>query len=287
VSNLVVRTGSLEATPEERARAARADIEARISDLKQRVGVARLPLMVRQLEQGPRDPKVTADYLARVDEFEAIAKRAGILYIEGMVGPAVPGGTLQPKLDYWRKLAAPPSDIPYTELDNTWRFMPDPEKKGIGERWFATEYSDLAWGSVKTGSWTTQGFAGGQPAWYRQTFTVTGEMLAREALWMLFGGVDETAEVYINGKLAFEHTVEATGLPVETLWNKAFVFDARPFVQAGANTLAVRVTDTVGAAGIWIPVRFVPGKEKPDAQALTDRIEELLKIRGVLRREGK
>ncbi len=34
--------------------------------------------------------------------------------------------------------------------------------------------------------------------------------------------------VYINGQLAFEHTVASTGLPVEILWNKAFVFDARP-----------------------------------------------------------
>jgi hypothetical protein len=255
------------------------------SDLKQRVRVARLPLVYRQLEKGPQDPKASAGYLARVDEFEAIAKRANIQYIEGMVGPHVPGGTLQPKLDYWRKLAAPPADIPYTELDNTWRFMPDPENKGTKERWFATDYSDLAWGSVKTGNWTAQGFAGGQPAWYRQTFTVTEEMLGREALWMLFGGVDETAEVYINGKLAFAHTVEATGLPVTTLWNKAFVFDARPFVKAGANALAVRVTDTVGAAGIWIPVRFVPGKEEPEAQKLTDRIEELVKIHAVLQRE--
>ena len=72
-----------------------------------------------------------------------------------------------------------------------------------------------------------------------------------------------------------------------TLWNKAFVFDARPFVQAGVNTLAVRVTDIAGAAGIWLPVRFVPGNEKPDAQAVTDRIEELVKIRAVLRRDQK
>jgi len=251
-------------------------------DLRQRVGVARLPLVYRQLEKGPQDPKAPEDYLARVDEFEAIAKRAGIRYIEAMVGPWVPGGTLQPKLDYWRKLAAPPADIPYIELDNTWRFMPDPGNRGTEKRWFATDYSDLAWQSARTGDWTAQGYAGGQAAWYRQTFTVTDEMLAREALWMLFGGVDETAEVYINGKLAFEHTVEATGLPVETLWNRAFVFDARPFVQAGANSLAVRVTDTRGAAGIWIPVRFVPGKEAPEAQKLTDQIEELLRIRAAL-----
>ena len=256
-------------------------------DLKQRVRVARLSLLYVHGERGPQDPKAPADYLARVDEFEAIAKRANIQYIEGMVGPNVPGGTLQPKLDYWRKLAAPPADIPYIELNNTWRFMPDPENKGTKERWFATDHSDLAWGSVKTGSWTTQEFAGGQPAWYRQTFTVTDEMLARESLWLLFGAVDETAEVYLNGKLVFEHTVEATGLPVTTLWNKAFVFDARPFVQAGVNTLAVRVTDIAGAAGIWLPVRFVPGNEKPDAQAVTDRIEELVKIRAVLRRDQK
>ena len=262
--------------------------EAAVADdsaLRQRVAVARLPLMYRQLEQGPQDPKAPEAYLARVDEFEAIARRANIRYIEGMVGPWVPDGTLQPKLDYWRKLAAPPADIPYIELGNTWRFMPDPENRGTQERWFAPDYSDLAWHSVKTGDWTRQGFAGGQPAWYRQTFTVSDEMFARESLWMLFGAVDETAEVYINGKLAFEHTVESTGLPVDVLWNRAFVFDARPFVQAGANTLAVRVTDTIGAAGIWLPVRFVPGKEKPEAQELTDQIEELLRIRAVLQRE--
>ena len=81
-------------------------------DLKQRIAVARLPLMYRQLEQGPQASQTIGAFLSQVDEFESVARSAGIQYIEGMAGPYVPGGTLQPKLDYWRSLAAPPADTP-------------------------------------------------------------------------------------------------------------------------------------------------------------------------------
>ena len=246
--------------------------------LKQRVRTARLPLQYAKLEKGPG--KDAAGYTAMIDEFEADARQANCRIIEGVVGPPI-AEDLSKKVDYWRQLAAPPPAIPYSELGNAWRFAPDPENRGMTERWFDPAHSDLAWATVRSdtgGGWDSQGFSGIHLGWYRQTFSVTDEMLRRPALWMLFGAVDEEAEVFINGELAFEHTVKSTGQPVTVLWNKAFVLDARPFVRAGKNTLAVRVTDTIGMAGIWLPVRFIPGEAKPDPQPTLDEIQLHLKI---------
>jgi len=187
-------------------------------------------------------------------------------------------------------LPHPSAEIPYTELDNAWKFAPDADNKGMTQRWYDPSYSDLAWATLRSdtgGGWDSQGFAGTHLGWYRQTFTVTDEMLRRPALWMLFGAVDEEAEVFINGQLAFEHTVKSTGLTVQVLWNRPFVFDAKPFVKAGKNTLAVRVTDTVAMAGIWLPVRFIPTDEKPDAQKTLDEIELRLKIMRTLEEQKR
>lgn len=245
---------------------------------ERRVDVARIPLLYRELEKGPADD--AAAYRSLIDEFERIARTSRVLIVERNVGPPT-SEDLSEKLDYWRKLTEPLPNIPYIELSNTWKFEPDPLDIGLKERWYEPGYSDLAWSSIETGSWIKQGHEGLDLAWYRQSFSVTDAMLRDENLWMLFGGVDETAEVYLNGKLVFEHTEASTGLTRQKLWNRAFVFNAKPHLHAGDNTLAVRVTRTASQAGIWIPVRFILQEARPDAQEMTDAIEEMLVIKRV------
>jgi len=109
--------------------------------------------------------------------------------------------------------------------------------------------------------WESQGFAGYSGyGWYRQQFEVEPEVLQQPSLRLFFGAVDEQAWVYINGQLAFEHTVASTGLPIETLWTTPFGFDPRPFLRPGTNTIAVRVHDVLGMAGIWRPVTLIWGE---------------------------
>jgi len=80
--------------------------------------------------------------------------------------------------------------------------------------------------------------------------------------------------VYINGELAFEHTVASTGLPVETLWTTPFGFDPKPFLKPGVNDIAVRVHDTIGMAGIWRPVTLIWGEADYSPMLLWELVQE-------------
>jgi hypothetical protein len=229
------------------------------AELCRRIDTARLPLLFVILQAG-RQGDLPA-YVRLTDDFERIAQAAGVTYVEN----AFQAPDLLPKLAYWREKARlDPEKLSCAPLSNAWRFKPDPAAAGVTDRWYAAELDDAGWATLRsdTGSgWEAQGFAGHHGyGWYRQRVTVTDAMLAPESLRLLFGAVDEQAWVYINGRLAFEHTVASTGLPVETLWTTPFRFDPRPFLKPGENTLAVRVHDTLGMAGVWKPVTLIWGE---------------------------
>jgi hypothetical protein len=228
-------------------------------ELVRRIDIARLPLLFVTLQAG-RQGDQTA-YLKLTDEFERIAKGANVTYVEN----AFQAPDLEPKLTYWREKARlDPARVSCLPLGNEWRFKPDPTDVGVAGAWFAAEADDRGWATVRsdTGSgWEAQGFAGHHGyGWYRQRFTVTAEALQQESLRLFFGAVDEQAWVYLNGRPAFEHTVATTGQPVEILWTTPFSFDPRPFLKAGENSIAVRVHDTLGMAGVWKPVTLIWGE---------------------------
>jgi hypothetical protein len=228
------------------------------AELVRRIEIAKLPLLFVTLQAGKKGE--LAPYLAMVDEFERIARGANAVFVEN----AFQAPDLDAKLTYWREKARlDPDRISRYPLSNEWRFRPDPEDAGVAGKWYAADLDDADWAKVRsdTGNgWEAQGFAGHHGyGWYRQRFTVTEDMLTQESLRLFFGAVDEQAWVYINGQPAFEHTVATTGLPVEILWTTPFGFDPRPFLQPGENTIAVRVHDTLGMAGIWKPVNLIWG----------------------------
>lgn len=228
------------------------------SELVRRVEIAKLPLLFVTLQAGRQGD--LAPYLAMTNEFERIARAADVSFVEN----AFQAPDLDAKLAYWREKArSDPSQVSVEPLSNEWRFKPDPTDAGVTEEWFAPGLDDAGWARVRSDSgdgWEAQGFAGHHGyGWYRQRFTVTQDVLDQESLRLFFGAVDEQAWVYINGRLAFEHTVATTGQPVEILWTTPFGFDPRPFLQAGENSIAVRVHDTLGMAGIWRPVSLIWG----------------------------
>jgi hypothetical protein len=243
-------------------------------ELLRRIDIARLPLLFVTLQVG-RKGGLDA-YLALTDEFERIAKGANVTFVEN----AFQAPDLEPKLTYWREKARlDPSKLSCQPLSNEWRFRPDPEDKGVAGAWFADGLDDSGWAKVRsdTGNgWEAQGFAGHHGyGWYRQRFTVTEEVLKQESLRLFFGAVDEQAWVYINGRPAFEHTVATTGQPVEVLWTTPFGFDPRPFLKPGENSLAVRVHDTLGMAGVWRPVTLIWG----DVNYSPKLLEELVRLK--------
>jgi len=240
--------------------------------LAKRVKTAQLPLMYTMATYGPGKDSEALD----LDEFEGTARAAGMRYIHiDGAGPNVDR--------YFAKLrelfAINLADIGYSEMNDEWRFAPDPEDVGMAQGWFTADLDDGAWATVRSNQgWEPQGFDGYDGyGWYRQVLDVPADLLARDDLKLLFLGVDEQAEVFINGEEAFEHTTAATGRSVVALWKQPFMFDPRPWLKPGRNVLVVRVHDSMMQGGIWRPHYLAWGR------GLTaDSFEDVLR----LRREG-
>jgi hypothetical protein len=117
-------------------------------------------------------------------------------------------------------------------LERGWQFLPD--------RQGSLKATDLGaargWRDVRVGlSWNAQ-FADLRDymgvAWYRTTFDRPDLSGGRRAL-LRFGACDYFAEVFVNGQSVGTHEGGYT----------PFVFDVTDALRAGANELAVRVTD--------------------------------------------
>ena len=143
-------------------------------------------------------------------------------------------------------------------LDGTWQFRLDPQDTGLAERWF--EHGLFADEIEVPGNWQGQGFgsSGTETVWdfrldvrsLRATYTGTGWYAKRFSLparwggarvWLNFGGVHPTAEVWLNGvKLGENH---APFVP--------FGFEVTDVVDAdGENLLVVRVSEQDRAMGM-------------------------------------
>lgn len=239
------------------------------AELTRRVKTAQLPLMYTMAGYGPGRDSQALD----LDDFEMTARSAGMRYIHiDGAGPNVDR--------YFRRLrelfAIDLDQIGWVELSNEWRFAPDHDDVGMGQGWFASDFDDRQWATIRSDrGWEPQGFEGYDGyGWYRQVLDVSEDLLARDDLRMLFLAVDEQAWVFINGEKTFEHTTASTGLSVAALWRQPFMFDPRPWLMPGRNLLAVRVHDSMMQGGIWRPHYFAWGK------GLTaDSFEDVVRLR--------
>jgi len=149
-------------------------------------------------------------------------------------------------------------------LPFTWKFAIDPDDVGVQEKWFSTSFNDENWAEVRSdqgNGWESQGFPDYTGVgWYRQRLQIPAELTEadRKYLYLCFGAVDEDAWIYINGRLACEHTCASTGLTVDEIWYTPVVFDARPYLNPGqVNTIAVKVYNRYAMGGIYLPVYLV------------------------------
>ncbi|MFH1571815.1 MAG: DUF4838 domain-containing protein, partial [Gemmatimonadota bacterium] len=172
------------------------------------------------------------------------------------------------KIQTWQELMSTAlPEVDFREVGNRWRFRPDPDDAGVRERWYGPEVDDGGWAEVRSdqgNGWESQGFPGylGH-AWYRQRVSMPADLQGAR-LCLLFGAVDEDAEVYINGRKAFTHTSASTGLTPAQIWVTPFAFDPRPFLQPGQNLMAVRVHNSLGMGGVWKPAYFVALDQEAD-----------------------
>ncbi|NLF00242.1 MAG: hypothetical protein GX601_04610, partial [Anaerolineales bacterium] len=143
-------------------------------------------------------------------------------------------------------------------LDGNWHFRLDPEDTGLAERWF--EHGMFAEEIQVPGSWQGQGFGDTtlETIWdfrldvraLRATYTGTGWYSRRftlpprwqdARLWLNFGGVHPTAQVWLNGVCLGEN--HAPFVP--------FGFDVTDVVhRTGDNLLVVRVSEDDRAMGM-------------------------------------
>ena len=253
-----------------------AEALAKDPEVLRRVKLAKLPVMYVKLSQDIGYPAYSmqlqamrigdvpmgratdgTDYGALIAEFEQVVKSEGITHF----AEGAPGA--EQKIAFWREtftLKLP--KVMAQRLGDVWKFKPDADAAGVPAKWYAPEVSDADWAEVRSDQghgWEKQGFPNYLGyGWYRQTFQVPQDFGSGKLSYMLFGAVDEDAEIWINGQKAFAHTSASTGLKPVDIWATPFMFDPRPFLNPGKeNLIAVRVLNTLGMGGVWKPVYFV------------------------------
>jgi len=164
-------------------------------------------------------------------------------------------------------------------LSRVWKFKTDLDDVGLKQKWYALETDDSGWAEVRSGKnygWESQGFPGYTGhGWYRQRVKVPKDIEKRKSFYLCFGAVDEDAEVYINGKKAFEHTWASTGLTPGEIWITPFAFDPRPLLRPGKeNLIAVRVYNRQDMGGIWKPVYWVSSDTQVTATAIVEMMRK-------------
>ena len=149
-----------------------------------------------------------------------------------------------------------------------WYFMPDPKNELTkAEVWKQPFRPVYKWHSVRLDApWEQQhnnsslkpdvremlkNYDGN--AWYAFSLKVPQEWKGKEVA-LIFGAVDESAWVYVNGKLCGSHIYKE-----KDDWKKPFTIDITDAINwtSGGQKLFVRVEDNGGMGGIWRPVMLV------------------------------
>ena len=160
----------------------------------------------------------------------------------------------------------------FRETPLWWSFRPDPEEIGEQEKWHELpfpKFSKTAKQKIRTDSpWEKQksikdeqfrkmlenydGFA-----YYGQALPIPPEWKGKD-IFLIFGAVDESAWVYVNGKFAGSHIFAK-----ESDWNTPFAIPVADKIDWSRNrqTVIVRVQDKAGQGGIWRPI-FLAVREK-------------------------
>ena len=144
-----------------------------------------------------------------------------------------------------------------------WDFLIDATDVGESTGWFREGPIGGNWQRVRTrtASWSDQGLHYYKGlAWYRTQVDLPGRFDGRK-VYLWFGGVDEKAKVWVNGKLLGTSSEPGPGLPGAAGTFKPFEFDATEALRfGGANTVAVKITNEqvneIGTGGIVSPVMF-------------------------------
>jgi len=149
-----------------------------------------------------------------------------------------------------------------------WDFLIDTTDVGEAVGWFRDGPLGGNWQKIRTrtASWSDQGLHYYKGlAWYRVQVAIP-ERFEGRTIYVWFGGVDEKAKVWLNGKLLGQSDAEGPGLPGVRGAFRPFEFDVTKAVRFGAmNSLVVKIANhqlnELGTGGIVAPVMFWSPKE--------------------------
>jgi hypothetical protein len=132
-----------------------------------------------------------------------------------------------------------------------WRFKLDPKREGHIKKWYGPDFDDSVWDEMSIEQvWQDAGYQYIGVTWYRRAIPIP-DKVDHLAVELHFGGVDESAWVWLNGEYVGQHDVGPDG------WNIPFALDITDAVRWGQdNMLVVRAMNTRFAGGIWKPVRI-------------------------------
>ena len=145
-----------------------------------------------------------------------------------------------------------------------WYFTPDPKEEGTKNNWQNTSWNEasICWDRIKTDSgWEFPGTYAPDAmkkflakydgtGWYSLGLQIPANWKGKK-IYLLFAAVDESAWIYLNGKLCGERIYKH-----EDDWKKAFEIriDQNIDWNQKVQSLIVKVHDQGGQGGIWRPV---------------------------------
>lgn len=150
----------------------------------------------------------------------------------------------------------------YETLDivRGWRFNTDPKDVGLREHWFSPSFDDSKWTVIDCGRpWEDQGFPNYDGiAWYRKKVLIP-EKWAGKPLYLVFGGVDDEYDLFLNGTKVAHYG----GREIGSVHESPTATDISRYVKYGEdNLVALRVNDWMGWGGPRKPpVILTPDKE--------------------------
>ena len=160
-------------------------------------------------------------------------------------------------------MPVPPKPKFSIDLSKEWKFQIDSVNSGIQQQWFANEIDDSNWKTLQAGtSWEEQGYPTYDGlAWYRKWAFVPKEA-PRGSLYLIFGGVDDEYDLYVNGEKVAHH-----GSPNNSVYNSVTFTEVSPFVKRGEKNLIVLcVNDWGGGGGMtFAPVAIA---DQPPAEGI-------------------
>ena len=132
-------------------------------------------------------------------------------------------------------------------LDGEWLFKVDSLNRGLAERWYVPGTDRTQWERhVLPGFWDRyhlESYDG--PGWYAKSVMLED---TTKPLVVFFGGVDDDADVWLDGEKLGSHVG----------YSEPFYLEIPRQIKPGKKELVVRVNDNSGPGGIYKPVTVIP-----------------------------